>query len=339
MKILMFGGTAFLGRHMVEAALARGHEVTLFNRGKSNTDLFPQLEKLHGDRGGDLAPLKGRHWDVVFDTSGYVPRYVRNAAETLKDVEHYTFVSSVSVYSDVSKPGFTEDAPLSQLTEATETVTGETYGALKALCEQAVEEVLPGRVLVQRAGLIVGPYDYMWRFPYWVSRIAQGGEILAPGRPERQIQLIDARDEAEWTVRMAEARKVGIFTTTGPDYILTMGQFLERIRAALGSDATFTWVSEDFLAKEEVGTWEEMPFWLPEGKEFDGMLASDVSKAIAAGLTFRSVEATARDTWEWLKQPKASEKKGERIMEIKSGLNAEKEQALLQKWRSFAPTV
>ncbi len=340
MKILIVGGTVFLGRFMVEAALARGHEVTLFNRGKSNADLFPNVEKLHGDRNGDLAPLRNRRWDVVFDTSGYVPRHVRNSAQLLRDqVEHYTFVSSISVYGDINQIDLTEEAPVATLKEETEAVTGETYGPLKALCEQAVEAAMPGQAAVLRAGLIVGPYDYTGRFPYWVKRIAAGGEVLAPGRPGRQVQLIDVRDLATWAVRLAEARTAGVFNATGPDYRLPMSRMLDQIKEGVASDASFTWVSDEFLLKESVGPWQEMPFWLPEGQNLDGHLALDVSKAVAAGLTFRPVADTARDTLAWINQHSDSQKLGERAMDLPpAGLDRTKERMLLEKWHALAPT-
>src|SRR5579872_4273010 len=229
MKLLILGGTVFLGRHIVEAALARGHEVTLFNRGQHNPDLFPEVEKLRGDRNGDLAALQGRQWDAAIDTSGFVPRVVRASAEALANaVKHYTFISSISVYADFTKLGIDESSPVAKLVdESVEEVTGETYGGLKALCEQAAEEALPGKVLIVRPGLIVGPDDQTDRFTYWPYRVAQGGEMLAPGRPAHQEQFIDVRDLAQWIVRMVEAGKTGVYNATGPDYVLSTQQLLE----------------------------------------------------------------------------------------------------------------
>ena len=199
MKLLILGGTVFLGRHLVEAAQARGHQLTLFNRGQHNPELFAGVEKLRGDRSGDLSALRGRRWDAVIDTCGYIPRIVRASAELLADaVDHYTFVSSLSVYADTSRPGIDESAPVGQLADETvEDITGETYGPLKALCEQAAGRALPGRVLTVRPGLIVGPHDPTDRFTYWPVRVARGGALLAPGRPERRVAFVDVRDLAE----------------------------------------------------------------------------------------------------------------------------------------------
>jgi 2'-hydroxyisoflavone reductase len=325
MKLLLLGGTVFLGRHIVEAALARGHEVTLFNRGQHNPDLFPGVEKLRGDRNGDLVALAGRQWDAAIDTCGFVPRAVRASAEALKNsVDHYTFISSISVFADFSVEGIDESSPLARLEdESVEEVTNETYGALKALCEQAAEEVMPGRVLVVRPGLIVGPDDPTDRFTYWPHRMAQGGEMLVPGRPEQQTQFIDVRDLAGWIVRMVEEGKTGVYNATGPDYPLSMRQFLEECQSVSGSDTRFTLVDEAFLGD----ILEEVNFqpWVPG--EYAGMRDVNCNKAFAAGLTFRPLADTARDTLAW---KAASSSKDE----MRSGLKPEQEKELLQKWHS-----
>ncbi len=326
MKLLILGGTVFLGRHLVEAALARGHEVVLFTRGQHNADLFPQVEKLRGDRDGGLAVLQGRRWDAAIDTSGYVPRLVRASAELLAaQVEHYTFISSISVYADVSKPGLDEGTPVGKLEdETTEEYNGEAYGPLKALCEQAAEAAMPGRVLVIRPGLIVGPHDPTNRFTYWPHRVAQGGDMLAPGRPERVVQFIDARDLAEWTLRMVEARQTGIYHATGPDYALTMQQVLEACKAVSSSDAHFIWVSDEQLLEAKAGPWMEVPLWIPENDpETVGFMRVNCGKAIAAGLTFRPLAETVRDTlaWDATLAPDA---------ERKAGMKREREAELLQ---------
>ena len=206
MNLLVLGGTVFLGRHLVEAALAREHDVTLFNRGINNPDLFPEVERLRGDRDGDLSALEGRRWDAVIDTCGYVPSHVRDSAQLLAGaVDHYTFTSTIGVYADFEKAGIDETAPVSTVADDNlEDLTAESYGPLKAVCERTVEECLPGRTLVVRAGLLVGPNDPLDRFTYWVRRVAQGGEVLAPGRADRQVQIVDARDLSEWIVRMVE---------------------------------------------------------------------------------------------------------------------------------------
>src|SRR5574337_1126119 len=232
MRLLILGGTVFLGRHLVEVAIARRHEITLFNRGQHNPDLFSHVEKLRGNRDGDLTALQGRRWDVVIDTCGFVPRIVRASTELLADaIDHYVFISSLSVFKDFSVSGMDESAAVSTLADETvEEVNGETYGPLKALCEQAAERVMPGRVLIIRPGLIVGSHDPTDRFAYWPQRVAQGGEVLAPGHPNRAIQMIDVRDLAEWIVQMVETGRSGVYNATGPDYALTMGQLLEACK-------------------------------------------------------------------------------------------------------------
>jgi 2'-hydroxyisoflavone reductase len=332
MQLLILGGTVFLGRHLVDAALARGHDVTLFNRGQHNPKLYPEVEKLRGDRDGGLDALRGRRWDATIDTSGYVPRIVRASADLLAGaVDHYTFVSSISVYPHFRSLGLDESAPVGTLDDpSVEEVTGETYGPLKALCEQAAEQALPSRALIIRPGLIVGPHDPTDRFTYWPHRVAKGGEVLAPGRPERHVQVIDVRDLAEWTLNMVERQQTGIYNATGPAYALTMGQLLDACRAASGGDARISWVGEDFLAEREVGAWIELPLWIPES-DSDMLGFSDINcaKAIAAGLTFRDLAATVRDTLAWDATRPADR-------EWRAGLKPEREAELLQAWRPRA---
>ncbi len=319
MKLLLIGGTGFLGSHLVEAALQRGHELTLFNRGQHNPTLFPNVEQLHGNRDGGLVVLQGRHWDAVIDTCGYFPRVVGALAQAVASLtEHYTFISSISVYADFSKVGIDEHAPVAILAdEHVEEVMNENYGALKALSEQAAEHAMPGRTLVIRPGLIVGPGDPTDRFTYWPYRVAQGGEMLAPGDPHQQTQFIDGRDLATWTIHMVEAGKTGIYNATGPDYALAMGRFLDECKHVTGSDTRLTWVSDAFLTQHEV----ELPLYVPE--EYRGARAVNCNKAIAEGLTFRPVADTIRDTLSW---------KG-KDAELKVGLKPEQEQQLLQTWR------
>jgi 2'-hydroxyisoflavone reductase len=236
MKLLILGGTVFLGRHLTEAALAAGHDVTLFNRGQHNANLYPDLEKLRGDRDGGLDVLKGRTWDAVVDTCGYIPRLVRDSASLLSDaVDHYTFISTLSVYDDFRVRGLREEAAVGTLDDETvEAVTGGskgTYGPLKALCEQAAEAAMPGRVLCARPGLMVGPYDPTDRFTYWPVRVARGGQVLVPPTPQAPVQFIDARDLATWVMRMAEHNKTGVYNATGPAERLTF----EGIVNLLGS--------------------------------------------------------------------------------------------------------
>ncbi|HEU5370277.1 MAG TPA: NAD-dependent epimerase/dehydratase family protein [Ktedonobacterales bacterium] len=326
MKLLLLGGTVFLGRHLVEAAQARGHEVTLFNRGQHNAALFPDVEKLRGDRDGDLSALQGRRFDAVIDTCGYVPRVVRASAELLAGaVDHYTFISTISVFANTSKPGIDESGAVGKLAdETTEEVTGESYGPLKALCEQAAERAMPERVLNIRPGLIVGPHDPTDRFTYWPHRVAQGGEVLAPGRPEYLVQFIDARDLAEWTIRMVEAKQTGTYNATGPDYPLTLGQVLEECKRQSGSDARFVWVDEKRLLDAGATPWMEVPLWIPESDpDAAGFSAINCNKAFAAGLTFRPLGETIRDTLAWDATRPAD-------VERKAGIKPEREAHYLQ---------
>ena len=326
MKLLILGGTVFLGRHIVESALERGHEVTLFNRGQHNPDLFPGVEKLHGDRTGDLSALEGRQWDAAIDTSGYIPRIVRASAEALRNsIKHYTFISSISVFVHSDTVGMDEDAPLATLDDETvEEVTNETYGALKALCEQVVEQVMPGHALIVRPGLIVGPNDHTDRFTYWPVRVARGGNMLAPGRPDQQTQFIDVRDLAAWIVRMVEAGKTGVYNATGPDYTLTWGQFLEECKSVANKDTQLVWVGNAFAAdlmEREVANFQP---WVPE--EYASMRSVNCQKAFSDGLTFRPLAATIRDTLTW----KNASPTGK---ELGSGLTPEQEEQLLREWK------
>jgi 2'-hydroxyisoflavone reductase len=343
MKILVLGGTKFLGRHLVELALVRGDEVTLFNRGRLNPELFPVAEKLRGDRDGDLGALRGRRWDVAVDPSGYLPRVVRDSARLLADaVEHYTFVSSISVYRDTNVPGVAEDYPVGQLTDeqlreaealpqselAGAPFFWERYGALKALCEEAAEASMPGRVLNVRAGLIVGPHDYSDRFTYWPRRVAEGGDVLAPGDPGRPVQFIDVRDLAAWILSAAERRLTGTFNATGQP--LTFGGFLEGCRAATGGDARFVWVDERFMLEAGLGPWVEVPLWTDSSDEGNRYFqAVSVERAVAAGLAFRPLAETVRDTLEWdLTRPADVPRR--------AGLAREREREVLAAWRARA---
>lgn len=302
MKLLVLGGTVFLGRHVVEEALSLGHEVTMFTRGQTNPHLFPEAEHLVGDRDGNLDALVGRSWDGVVDPSGYVPRVLRQSTELLRDhVDRYVFVSSVSAYADASVP-LNEDSPLGELADPLEEdYRSEAYGPLKAACEQVVGEVFGERGTSVRAGLIVGPHDPTERFTYWPRRLAEGGDVLAPGDPERPVQFIDVRDLASWLVHLAEHGPGGAFNATGPAERLTMRETLERIAAAVGGDARLHWVDDEALLAQEVGPWMELPLWLP-GPEYEGLLQVDVSRAIAAGLMFRPLEQTAVDTLAWSRE-------------------------------------
>ena len=338
MNLLILGGTVFLGRHLVEAALARRHEVTLFNRGRNNPDLFPQVEKLIGDRDGDLRSLEGRRWDAVIDTCGYIPRYVRDSAQLLAGaVRHYTFTSTIGVYADFRAAGINETAPVATVTdENLEELTAESYGPLKALCEKSVEDFMPGRTLVIRAGLLVGPYDPLERFTYWVRRVVQGGDVLAPGRPERPVQIIDTRDLSEWIVRMIEQGQTGVYNGSGPDHSLTMGRLLEEAITVSGSDARLIWVEDKFLVDHNAGAWNEVPLWLPENHPtMSSLMQVDCGRAFASGLTVRPLADTIRDTLAW-DRTRVEPPTPYKLFGIElppAGLSHEREIELLEAWK------
>lgn len=334
MKLLILGGTRFLGRFLTEKALQNGHEVTLFNRGQSAPELFPEVEKLIGDRNGDLEALKGRSWDAVIDPSGYLPWSVAESAELLAEAAgHYTFISSASVYDQLEQPDIAEDHSTGKLTGerieelkamAPSQAIAENYGELKYLCEQQVERVFPGRSLIVRPGLIVGPYDFTDRFSYWVNRIAKGGEVLAPGRRDKSIQFIDVRDLAEWIIRMVESKANGTYNATGPETELTMEAFLTTCKETIGNKVDLVWVEEKFLLGHEVNGWTDMPLWIPDSVNMPGFLTVNIQKAMDAGLTFRPLEDTIRDTLEWESSRSVTEKK--------AGLDPDKEKAVLKDW-------
>jgi len=297
-RLLVLGGTKFLGRHAVEAALTAGHEVTTFTRGQTNPELFPDVEHLHGDRDGDLGALAGRTWDGVVDTSGYVPRVVRQSAELLRDaVGRYVFVSSISAYGDFSEP-ITEETPVAELDDPETEEIAESYGALKAACERVVEGVYGNRSARVRAGLIVGPFDPTDRFTYWPRRIAAGGTVLAPGEPSAPVQFVDVRDLAAWLVQLALAGPGGVFNATGPAEPLTFAELLERMRAATGTDAEIAWTDDRLVLDAGVQPWTELPLWLPDD-DYAGMARADISRAVDAGLAFRPLEETVLDTLAW----------------------------------------
>jgi 2'-hydroxyisoflavone reductase len=335
MRILILGGTGFTGPFQVRYALARGHKVTVFNRGKTHPHELPkEVEQLIGDRNGKLDALKNRQWDVAIDNPTTLPAWVRSAAAILQNnVDRYVFISTISVYADTSK-GVDENAPLAQYdgpdafkeTLAAMKASGyKTYGPLKALSEKEAEKWFPGRTLIIRPGLIVGPGDETDRFTYWPVRISRGGEVLAPGMPDDPVQFIDARDLAEWTIRMVENRETGIYNATGPATPLTMGGMLSEIKVALNSDAKFTWLPADFLKQQKVEAWSDMPVWA--GDEL-GLARTKIGRALAKGLTFRPLGETARDTLAWFKsQPP------DRQSKLRAGLTAERETEVLAAWK------
>jgi 2'-hydroxyisoflavone reductase len=327
LRILILGGTGFIGPHMVESARARGHTLTLFNRGKTHPELFPDVEKLRGDRNGQLDALKGRKWDAVIDTSGYVPRIVKMSADLLApNVKQYVFISSISVFPEDVKPGANESTPVVQLTEPGSEDVRKHYGALKALCEQTVEAAMPGRTTTVRPGLIVGPGDPTDRYTYWPVRIDRGGEALAPGSGDDKVQYIDARDLAPWIVECIERGTVGVFNAVGPEKPLTMSAMLASCRKASKQPASLTWVPEKFLDEQKVSAWEDMPVWT--GAEA-GFSQIDCTKAIKAGLRFRSSDDTARDTLAWWKTLPP-----DRQSKLRAGISPEREKEVLAAWKA-----
>jgi 2'-hydroxyisoflavone reductase len=302
MKLLILGGTQFVGRYIVQSALDRSHEVTLFNRGKTNADLFPTVERLVGDRGSattpsDLSALKGGKWDAVIDVNGYIPRQVRETIEaTAGNIGHYTFISSVSVFEDLTVNQLDESFPLAKWPETvpadSEQITGETYGPLKVACEQTVSALMPGHDLNVRPGLVIGPDDHTDRFTYWPVRAAKGGEMLLAGDPPgHYMSLIDARDLADFTVLATEQQMTGAFNATSPG--IRLGEIAETSKAVSGSDVQFTWVSDDFLIAQNVGQWSELPLWIPSD------INPNVNKVLQAGMKIRPIADTIRDLLAW----------------------------------------
>jgi 2'-hydroxyisoflavone reductase len=340
LRLLILGGTGFTGPHQVRYALSRGHKVTVFNRGKTHPGELPkEAEQLIGDRNGQLDALKGRTWDVVIDIPTTLPVWVRDAAQILKgNVDRYVFISTISVYADNSKPGMDETGPLAKYAGADpmkETLLTlrdsnyRLYGPLKVLSEREAEKWFPGKTLIIRPGLIVGPGDETDRFTYWPVRVDRGGEVMAPGEPSDSVQFIDARDLAEWTIRMVEQGDTGIYNATGPKSKLSMKEMLDGIKKATRSDARFTWVNADFLIAHNVRPWSDMPVWVaPRGDE-TGFSQISVKKAVSKGLTFRSVPETAQATLEWFRKQPA-----ERQATLRAGIKPEREKEVLALWHA-----
>ena len=335
LRILILGGTGFTGPYQVHYALSRGHRVTTFNRGKTHPGELPnEVEQLIGDRNEQLDALEGRKWDVAIDNPTTLPAWVRDAAQILKgNVERYVFVSTVSVYADTSQ-GVDETAPLAkyegpdpykETLEAMKASGYKTYGPLKALSEKEAEKWFPEETLIIRPGLIVGPRDETDRFTYWPVRIERGGEVLAPGNPSDPVQFVDARDLAEWTIRMAENRETGTYNATGPVKPLGIGKMLDEIKGALHSDAKFAWLPAEFLQQQKVEAWSDMPVWA--GDEL-GLARTKIDRALAKGLTFRPLAETARDTLAWFKSLPQ-----DRQSKLRAGLSPEREAQVLAAWK------
>lgn len=341
LRILFIGGTGFIGPHMVRRALARGHSVTLFNRGRSNPHLFPNIEKLVGDRDGGLEVLRNRSWDAVIDTSGYVPRVVRDSAALLQSSVHrYLFVSTGDVYADFETVGLDEDYTLDPIEDPTSEDPGKYYGPLKVLCERAVQETYPDRYTILRPGWIIGAGDYNSISAYWPMRIHRGGEVLAPGDPTDPVQIIDPHDLARFVIKILEDDINGIFNTMGPASPLTWGEFLYGVRAVTSSPVDFTWVSADFLQEMGVGAMTDLPIWFPPRDDYPtpvpfepgakGFHQMSAARAIGAGLTFRPLAETARSIIEeFLSRGEPWEARPRRF-----GLSAAREAEVLAAWRA-----
>ena len=335
LRILILGGTGFIGPQEVRYAVGRGHEVTIFNRGKTQPSLFPesfaQVEKLTGDRNGDLKALEGREWDAVIDNAAMIPRWVRDSAGLLKDsVGQYLYISTLSVFPGFPEPGMDETAPVATIDDpTTEEVNGRTYGPLKALCEREAEAAFPGRATVVRPGLIVGPGDPTDRWTYWPVRIDRGGEVLAPGDPTTLVRFIDVRDLTEWSIRLLEQQTTGVFNAVGPRSHLSMAEMLYGIRSTTSVGISFTWVDADFLSEHEVRPWSDLPAWLPPRDGYEGYGAISRARAITAGLSFRPLAVTATDTVDWWNTLPA-----ERRAEPKTGLTPGREAEVLAEWHA-----
>ncbi len=335
LRILILGGTAFLGPAQVEYALARGHSVTLFNRGRTNPHLFPDVEKLVGDRAApDYSALEGREWDAVIDDSANVASWLDDATQALKDrVGRYLFVSSISAHSDNSIIGMTEDGPVFSEEEYNEVIAsgagfGAAFGPNKAQAERLTFRAFGDRGIVVRPGLIVGPMDGSGRFTYWPVRIDRGGEVLAPGDGNDLTQIVDVRDLSQFMVHLLEQEQSGTFNATGPESPLTMAEMLSGIRSVTTTPVTITWVAADFLREHEVGAWMEMPCWMYPDPEMAGFSAYDCTKAINAGLTFRPLAETARDTLAWWKGLPPEQQT------MRTGIDPEKEANVLRAWHA-----
>ena len=327
MRVLIFGGTGFLGPHFVRALQAGGHQITLFNRGKSNPGLFKDLETLIGDRDGKLDTLKGRDWDVAIDDSGYVPRHVKLSADLLEDhVRQYLFISSISVYGAFPKPGLDEDDPVAEPPAANvEEVNNSTYAGLKAGCEQVVESIYGSRSTIVRPHIVVGPGDSTDRFTYWVARVARGGQVLAPGSAKDPLQYIDVRDLAAFVRRCVEQRTAGRFNACTPPGAHTIGELLETGKRVSGSNATFVWADAEFIQKNAMMEKGEIPMWLSPNGPLAGASLVSSARAVQQGLRFRDLDTTVRDTLEWHNERPAEERQ-----KLAVGLSPEREAELLK---------
>ncbi|HJO58368.1 MAG TPA: NAD-dependent epimerase/dehydratase family protein [Nitrospinaceae bacterium] len=338
LRILILGGTAFTGPHQIKYALDRGHKISIFNRGKTkptvHKKLFDRVEHLVGDRNDNLTALESREWDAVIDNSATYPRWVRQTTEILKgNAGIYLFTSSLSVHASFDKRGLTEENPVATTDDPTVEDMSK-YGALKALSEDVTRKAFRGGAIIVRPHLIVGPGDTTDRWTYWPVRIERGGEVLSPGIPSHQTQYIDARDLAEFDIHLIEQGMAGTYSAVGPLAKYSMAEMLYGIRAVVSNKVSFTWVDQEFLSENEVAPWREMTAWMPSGGEYDGFTSFDNRKAVSAGLTYRPLAQTARDTLNWWHTLPDEQKKNP-----KAGLAPDKEKKVLKKWKKIRKTV
>ena len=338
LRILILGGTAFTGPHQIKYALDRGHKISIFNRGKTkptvHKKLFDRVEHLVGDRNDNLTALESREWDAVIDNSATYPRWVRQTTEILKgNAGIYLFTSSLSVHASFDKRGLTEENPVATTDDPTVEDMSK-YGALKALSENVTRKAFGGGAIIVRPHLIVGPGDTTDRWTYWPVRIERGGEVLSPGTPSHQTQYIDARDLAEFDIHLIEQGMAGTYSAVGPLAKYSMAEMLYGIRAVVSNKVSFTWVDQEFLSENEVAPWREMTAWMPSGGEYDGFTSFDNRKAVSAGLTYRPLAQTARDTLNWWHTLPDEQKKNP-----KAGLAPDKEKKVLKKWKKIRKTV
>ena len=333
LRILILGGTAFTGPHLIKYALKRGHEVSIFNRGKTkptvHKELFDEVEKLIGDRNDNLEVLKGRQWDAVIDNYATFPRWVRQTTDILKgNAEIYLFTSSLSVHAGFSKRGLNEKDPVATTNDPT-IEDMSAYGPLKALSEEVTRKAFGKGAIIVRPHLIVGPGDHTDRWTYWPVRIEKGGEILAPGDYNRPVQYIDARDLAEFEIHLIEQQYGGTYSAVGPLSELNMAEMLYGLRAIVSNDIRFTWIDQEFLEQNDITPWREMTAWMPSGGEFDGFGSFENKKAVSAGLSYRTLADTAQATLSWWNKLPDERKK-----QPKAGLDAQKEKIVLKSWHS-----
>jgi 2'-hydroxyisoflavone reductase len=338
MRILIIGGTRFYGRRLVGSAVLAGHDITVFHRGNHPIGSAGDVREILGDRNTDLDKLDGLQWDAVIDTCGYLPQSVAASVEALKgSVGLYVFVSSISAYGDFSKPFYDEKAGLARLSPEQESevlainpsdelsapALGAAYGGAKVICEEIVQEGFPQNSLIVRPGLIVGKFDHTDRFTYWVMRIAAGGSVLAPGNPESFVQFIDAGDLADWTIKAIGACQSGVFNVTGEPGALTFGGMLNEIRSATKSNAAFTWVSEEFLRENEVAAWSDMPLFMFQSYETEGIELASIGRAKECGLVFSGLKQTVSDLLSWRDSVGRA---------MRAGISLSRESELLKLW-------